>query len=150
MFELISEALYTCSVFGRFGFGGFGFGRQQEEEEEVRGEDIHMRIRASLKDFYVGRHITFTRVKGVYEKTSGTRQCNCRMKTVTKQLGPGMIQQFQQRVWLLLGFFCSLAPVLRQCPANEKATTGRPAGQEQQHCTSFCALQTVRMHLCML
>eukprot|EP00892_Ulva_mutabilis_P005332 jgi/Ulvmu1/3170/UM015_0211.1 len=85
------------NVFGRFGFGGFGFGRQQEEEEEVRGEDIQMRIRATLKDFYVGRHITLTRVKGVYEKTSGTRQCNCRMKTVTKQLGPGMIQQFQQR-----------------------------------------------------
>ena len=57
-----------------------------------------MRIRATLKDFYVGRHITLTRVKGTYEKTSGTRQCNCRMKTVTKQLGPGMIQQFQQRV----------------------------------------------------
>lgn len=92
----------ACSVFGRFGFGGFGFGRQQEEEEEIRGEDIQMRIRASLKDFYVGRHITLTRVKGVYEKTTGTRQCNCRMRTVTKQLGPGMFQQSQQRVWLLV------------------------------------------------
>lgn len=94
----VSKCQDMCSVFGRFGFGGFGFNRQQEEEEEVRGEDIQMRIRASLKDFYVGRHITLTRVKGVYEKTTGTRQCNCRMKTVTKQLGPGMIQQFQQRV----------------------------------------------------
>lgn len=140
MFDPVWETFLFCSVFGRFGFGGFGFGRQQEEEEEVRGEDIQMRIRASLKDFYVGRHITFTRVKGVYEKTSGMRQCNCRMKTVTKQLGPGMIQQFQQRVCLLI----ALSPLLWQhnCPANEIGTAGSLAGQYQQHCTSFCALQT--------
>jgi DnaJ homolog subfamily B member 11 len=59
-----------------------------------------MRIRASLKDLYVGKTIKMTRVLGVFEKTSGTRQCKCRMRTITKQLGPGMFQQMQRQVRL--------------------------------------------------
>lgn len=82
-------------MFGRFGFGGFG---QQQEEEEPRGEDVQMRIRATLKDLYVGKTISMTRVQGVYEETSGKRQCNCRMRMITKQLGPGMYQQMQKQV----------------------------------------------------
>lgn len=85
-----------CRMFGRFGFGGFG--GQQQEEEEPRGEDVQMRIRASLKDLYMGKTISMTRVQGMYEQTSGKRQCNCRMRMVTKQLGPGMYQQMQRQV----------------------------------------------------
>jgi DnaJ homolog subfamily B member 11 len=86
-----------CRMFGRFGgFGGFG--AQQQEVEEPRGEDVQMRIRASLKDLYTGKSISMDRVKGVYVETSGKRQCNCRMKTITKQLGPGMYQQMQRQV----------------------------------------------------
>lgn len=83
-------------MFGRFGFGGFG--SQQQEQEDPRGEDVQMRIQASLKDLYVGKTISMTRVQGVYEESTGKRQCNCRMRTVTKQLGPGMYQQMQRQV----------------------------------------------------
>jgi DnaJ-class molecular chaperone len=80
------------------GFGGFGFG--QEEEAEVKGDDVVVMLEVSLKDLYVGRHIELTRVKGVYrEAGSGrTRQCNCRMKMTTRQVGPNMYQQFQTQV----------------------------------------------------
>lgn len=39
-----------------------------------------------------------TRDKAVIKPAPGTRQCKCKMKLVTKQLGPGMFQQFQQQV----------------------------------------------------
>ena len=79
------------------GFGGFGF---QQEEEEVKGDDVTVMLEVSLRDLYVGRHVELTRVKGVYrESGSGrTRQCNCRMKMTTRQMGPNMYQQFQQQV----------------------------------------------------
>lgn len=36
-----------------------------------------------------------TRDKNVIKPAKGKRQCNCKQKMVTKQLGPGMFQQFQ-------------------------------------------------------
>ena len=38
-----------------------------------------------------------TRDKPVAKPAPGVRQCNCRNKVVTRQLGPGMFQQFQQQ-----------------------------------------------------
>lgn len=35
-----------------------------------------------------------TRDKNVIKPAKGKRQCNCRNKVVTRQLGPGMIQRF--------------------------------------------------------
>ena len=35
-----------------------------------------------------------TRDKNVIKPAKGTRQCNCRNKVVTRQLGPGMFQQY--------------------------------------------------------
>jgi len=37
------------------------------------------------------------RDKPVARPAKGTRKCNCRSKVVTRQLGPGMFQQFQQQ-----------------------------------------------------
>lgn len=36
-----------------------------------------------------------TRNRNVIKPAKGKRQCNCKMKMVTKQIGPGMFQQFQ-------------------------------------------------------
>ena len=36
-----------------------------------------------------------TRDRNVIKPAKGKRQCNCKMKMVTKQIGPGMFQQFQ-------------------------------------------------------
>ena len=35
-----------------------------------------------------------TRDKNVIKPAKGKRQCNCRNKVVTRQLGPGMFQQY--------------------------------------------------------
>ncbi len=35
------------------------------------------------------------RDKAVLKTTSGTRKCNCKTKVMTRQLGPGMFQQYQ-------------------------------------------------------
>lgn len=37
------------------------------------------------------------RDKNVIVPAPGKRKCNCRQKVVTKQLGPGMFQQFTQQ-----------------------------------------------------
>jgi DnaJ homolog subfamily B member 11 len=87
-------------IFERFFGRGFGFGFGQQEEEEVKGEDVVASLEVTLRDLYVGRKLEITRVKGAYKETGSgrTRQCNCRMKMVTRQLGPGMYQQFQTQV----------------------------------------------------
>ena len=38
-----------------------------------------------------------TRDKNVIKPARGKRQCNCRDRMVTRQLGPGMFQQFTQK-----------------------------------------------------
>jgi DnaJ family protein B protein 11 len=35
-----------------------------------------------------------TREKGVYKNTRGTRKCNCKTKMATRQIAPGMYQQY--------------------------------------------------------
>lgn len=42
-------------------------------------------------------YIQVTRDKPVAKPAPGKRKCNCRNKVVTRQLGPGMFQQFQQQ-----------------------------------------------------
>lgn len=80
--------------------GGFGFGGGQEEEEErtPKGHDVFVDLFVSLKDLYVGREISTVRDKSVYKPAAGTRKCKCKQKLVTRQLGPGMFQQYTQQV----------------------------------------------------
>lgn len=83
--------------FGGGGFGGGG-GGQEEEERTPKGDDIIVDLFVSLKDLYVGREISTVRDKSVYKPATGTRQCKCKQKLVTRQLGPGMYQQYAQQV----------------------------------------------------
>ncbi len=39
-----------------------------------------------------------TRIKNVIKSAPGKRQCNCKQKMVTQQIGPGMYQQFTKTV----------------------------------------------------
>jgi DnaJ family protein B protein 11 len=52
----------------------------------------------TLEDLYSGREIPATRDKAVFVPAPGKRRCKCRQKLTTRQLGPGMIQQFTQQV----------------------------------------------------
>ncbi|GIL44654.1 hypothetical protein Vafri_2171 [Volvox africanus] len=72
-----------------------GFGGREEEEETRKGHTIYVDLHATLRDLYVGRELQVVRDKAVLRTTSGTRKCNCKTKIMTRQLGPGMFQQFQ-------------------------------------------------------
>lgn len=78
------------------GFGGFG-GRQEEEDQVLKGENVVVQLEVTLKDLYVGRSMKVVRDKNVIKPAKGSRKCNCKNKMVTKQVGPGMYQQFQQQ-----------------------------------------------------
>lgn len=79
-----------------FGRGGFGFGGGDEEEEEQmpKGNDVVVGLEATLRDLYLGASFKVTRDKNVIKPAPGKRECNCRARVVTRQLGPGMFQQY--------------------------------------------------------
>lgn len=82
--------------FGGGGFGGFGGfgGGQQEESGPPKGATITVDLDVTLTDLYLGRAFAVTRDKGVYKPAKGTRQCNCKTKMSTRQIAPGMYQQY--------------------------------------------------------
>lgn len=86
-------------IFAQFFGGSFGFGGMQEEEEqsEPRGADVEVDVQCSLADLYNGRTAPFTRMRGVVKTAPGTRECRCKTRMKTKQVGPGMFQQFPQK-----------------------------------------------------
>ena len=51
----------------------------------------------TLKDLYIGKEFKVLRDKAVIKPASGTRDCKCKMKLESRQLGPGMFQQFQRQ-----------------------------------------------------
>ncbi|KAL8587552.1 DnaJ subfamily B member 11 [Nucella lapillus] len=86
------------SFFGDFGFN-FGFGGEQQRNHEVpRGGDVVMDLDVTLEELYSGDFVEILRYKPVTKPAKGKRKCNCRMETVTQQLGPGRFQMSQQQV----------------------------------------------------
>ncbi|XP_025098453.1 dnaJ homolog subfamily B member 11-like [Pomacea canaliculata] len=86
------------SFFGGFGFD-FGFGGGRESSREIpRGGDIIMDLDVTLEELYSGDFVEVLRYKPVAKPAKGKRKCNCRMETVTQQLGPGRFQMSQQQV----------------------------------------------------
>ncbi|KIZ01675.1 putative DnaJ subfamily B member 11 [Monoraphidium neglectum] len=83
-----------------FGGGGGPFGGMGGEEEEQipKGDTVVVDLFVTLEDLYSGREIPATRDKAVFVPAPGKRRCKCRQKLTTRQLGPGMIQQFTQQV----------------------------------------------------
>ena len=79
-----------------FGFGGGfgGDGGMGGEPEVRRGADVRMPLEVGLEDLYSGATLGVTRVKLALVPAAGTRKCACRARVVTRQLGPGMYQQF--------------------------------------------------------
>mmetsp|Transcript_38175 Transcript_38175/g.96618 ORF Transcript_38175/g.96618 Transcript_38175/m.96618 type:complete len:350 (-) Transcript_38175:321-1370(-) len=69
-----------------FFFGG-GHGGEEEEDRVPKGHTL-----------YNGKEFKVTRDKAVIKPGPGKRKCKCKQKLVTKQLGPGMFQQFHQQV----------------------------------------------------
>ncbi len=111
------------------GGGGFGFGGGQEEEEEQvpKGDDVRVDLYVTLRDLYVGREVATVRDKAVIRPAPGTRQCKCKQKLVTRQIGPGMFQQYTQNA-------CEECPNValerEQEPINVHVEPGMADGQE--------------------
>lgn len=86
-------------IFSQFFGGRFGFGGEEEEEEKTpKGDQVTVELEATLEDLYIGSTLTFWRDKNIVRPAPGKRKCNCKNKMVTKQIGPGMYQQFTQQV----------------------------------------------------
>lgn len=84
-------------IFDFFFGGGFG-GGGEEEERTPKGDDVVVDLPLTLEDLYSGAEVVTTRDKAVFVPAPGKRRCKCRQKLMTRQLGPGMIQQFTQQV----------------------------------------------------
>eukprot|EP00793_Prasinoderma_coloniale_P005487 PRCOL_00004895-RA len=81
-------------IFSQFFGGGFG---QQREPETPKGGTVVIDVPVTLEELYLGGTRSITRDKNIIVPARGTRQCNCQMRMVTKQVGPGMFQQFQKK-----------------------------------------------------
>lgn len=112
------------------GFGGFGGFGGQQEEETPRGNDVFVDLHVTLKDLYVGHSFQVVRDKNVIKPAPGQRECNCRNKVVTRQIGPGMYQQFQQRE-------CERCPNVKLAREEERLTVTVEAGMREGHEISF-------------
>jgi DnaJ-related protein SCJ1 len=115
-------------------FGG-GRRRQQQEEDddEPKGPDINMDIFVTLRDAYVGRQYEISHKKqslciNWQECQTKAKDCvGAGRKRVTRQVGPGFIQQVEQqdsscvaRGWRLKGGRCTA------CPKGLTEVTERP------------------------
>jgi len=85
-------------IFSQFfgGFGGFG-GQGQQEPETPKGQTIRVDMGCTIEEIYLGKRARVTRDKLVTKPARGTRKCNCRQKLVTRQVGPGMYQQYTEQ-----------------------------------------------------
>lgn len=115
--------------FGR-GFGGFGFGQEEEEDQTLKGETLVVQLEVTLRDLYVGRAMKVVRDKNVIKPAKGTRRCNCKNKMVTKQVGPGMYQQFQQQE-------CETCPNVKYAREETFLTVEVEPGMREGHEISF-------------
>lgn len=81
-------------------FGDGMFGGQQKQEQK-RGPDLNLEVHPSLRDLYLGRMVSVMHKKQTlclnYEECrTDDRSCvGPGMKMVTRQLGPGFVQQMQ-------------------------------------------------------
>lgn len=77
-----------------FGFpGGDG---QGGEAPTPRGADVRVDLDLSLEELYLGTSVKVTRDKMTLAPAPGKRKCNCRQRVVTRQIGPGMYQQYTE------------------------------------------------------
>ena len=84
-------------------------GGRHRRQDRNRGEDLRVKVRASLKDLYIGREYEFTYTRNAmcphcrgsgadsYEDVEKCDQCDGKgVYMETKRLGPGFIQQIQK------------------------------------------------------
>lgn len=120
--------------FGGGGFGGFGgFGGRgggPEEEETPKGATVTVEIRVPLSEMYTGSTVDLVRDKGHYVPAPGKRKCRCKNRVVTRQLGPGMFQQYTDQV-------CEECENVALEREKEHMTLHVPAGAPEDYTHTF-------------
>ena len=81
------------SAFGG-GFGGFGGFGGGGEPETPKGRTVTVDLEVTLRDLYLGATFEVVRERASYKQTKGTRKCNCKTRMSTRQIAPGMYQQY--------------------------------------------------------
>lgn len=96
------------SGFGSFGndifasffgdFFDFGSSSSHEEPAEVRGANVVVDLPVTLEEIYDGEFVEIIRNKPVRKRSSGTRECNCRMEMHKQLVSSGQYRIIQHRV----------------------------------------------------
>lgn len=109
--EDIFSQIFGGGMFGSmFGFGGGGRGGSASQQGPTKGKDAVHPLSVSLEEMYTGtvKRLRITRMikcpkcqaTGSKSKSAPVKCSRCRgtgIQVVTKQVGPGFIQQFQSR-----------------------------------------------------
>lgn len=92
-----SQSAGQQDIFSHFFGSSFGFGHfgaQETESQTPQGDTFAVDLEVSIKDLYLGRVIRLGRDKSFVKPAKGIRKCNCKQRMVTRQIGPGMFQQY--------------------------------------------------------
>jgi DnaJ homolog subfamily B member 11 len=86
------QGRHQHDIFSQFFGNNFGF---DNEEADIRhGDDVVLDLELSLEDLYTGCSLKVGRDKGVHKPAKGKRKCRCMQRMVTRQVAPGMFQQY--------------------------------------------------------
>eukprot|EP00798_Chlamydomonas_sp_ICE-L_P007528 gene7528-677_t len=112
-------------------FSFFFGGQRGGEEVTPKGHDVFVELPVTLRDLYLGKELRITRDKNVVKSAPGTRQCKCKNKVKTKQIAPGMYQQYHVQE-------CEKCPNVKLEREQETLTVHvEPGMQDGEHINFF-------------
>ena len=83
-------------------------------------------LEVTLRDLYLGRTFAVVREKAEYKPTKGTRKCNCKTRMATRQIAPGMYQQYPTQT-------CEDCPAVKLVRASETLQVEVEPGMREGH-----------------
>lgn len=84
----------------------------------------------TLRDLYLGRTFAVVREKAEYKPSKGTRKCNCKTRMATRQIAPGMYQQYPTQS-------CEDCPAVKLVRAAETLQVEVEPGMRDGHEITF-------------
>lgn len=76
-----------------FGGDGFGFGGDGQEEEDFKGDDIHIPLHVNLEDLYNGKAQLITRIRTAHPDGAEPKKCECRNRSVRMTIINGVMKK---------------------------------------------------------
>jgi DnaJ family protein B protein 11 len=87
-------------------------------------------LEVTLRDLYLGRTFAVVREKAEYKPSKGTRKCNCKTRMATRQIAPGMYQQYPTQS-------CEDCPAVKLVRAAETLQVEVEPGMRDGHEITF-------------